>query len=336
MVGNYVPCYRKDTKEVGLYDIITNKWFSNKGSGTFSKGQDISRAVVITTLATTQDVDSLRTGDIEFSGVKSFKETIKSTVGNGKNAMTIGNGYLANSNGYLEIGYPNKAFRFYNDAIRSMGTLRPQTDNVDSLGTDINRYKNLYLSGNITNGSDVDIAVDNLVSTDTLNNYYTKDESNKLHQDLIEVAEGKAQTYVISVDAAAEGSTNAALKSEEDSLEVVINDTTFLQLTDGSNLLLKDVENGQIVLIKEINYPDRFIDIVEKSDEKPSKIKFHMLESRKVEIGNVVTTDTEQTITGRKIWLENLIRGDVSGRYLTIGESNKPWDKAFITYLNSP
>lgn len=301
MVGNYVPCYNKETKEVGVYDIITNKWLPNNGTGSFTKGKNISRAVVITTLATTQDYESLKNGDIELSGVKTFKDTIKSMVANGKNAMTIGNGYLANSNGYLEIGYPNKAFRFYNDAIRSLGTLRPQTDNVDSLGTDINRYKNLYLSGNITNGSDVNIAVDKLVSTDTLNNYYTKDESNKLHQDLVEVAQGKAQTYVISVDAAAEGSTNAALKSEEDSLEIAVDDTTFLQLTDGSNLLLKDVENGQIVLIQEINYPDRFVDIVERSNEKPSKIKFHMLESRKVEIGNVVTTDTEQTITGKKI-----------------------------------
>ena len=38
----FVPCYRKSDGEIGLYDIVKNKFYTNDGTGTFEKGRDIN------------------------------------------------------------------------------------------------------------------------------------------------------------------------------------------------------------------------------------------------------------------------------------------------------
>lgn len=38
---NFVPCYRKSDGEIGLYDIENNVFYTNNGTGDFTKGQDI-------------------------------------------------------------------------------------------------------------------------------------------------------------------------------------------------------------------------------------------------------------------------------------------------------
>ena len=41
IVRDYIPCYKKSSNEIGLYDIINNKFYTNNGTGAFSKGKDI-------------------------------------------------------------------------------------------------------------------------------------------------------------------------------------------------------------------------------------------------------------------------------------------------------
>ena len=169
------------------------------------------------------------------------------------------------------------------------------------------------------------------------NDYYTKAEADAKHTEVVEVAEGKTKTYVLSAEDATEGSSNSLLKSNNDLVEIDITENSFVVLTDGSQLKLQNLNIGQIILVTEVGYPDRFVDITGRyEDGSISKIGFRILESRKMDLDSYVDKTSEQTISGRKTWMENIIRGDASGRYLTIGESNKPWDKAFITYLNSP
>ncbi len=36
----FIPCYRKADGEIGLYEIIENKFYANKGEGKFLKGND--------------------------------------------------------------------------------------------------------------------------------------------------------------------------------------------------------------------------------------------------------------------------------------------------------
>lgn len=52
LIRNYIPCYSKttvtnadgnscSTGTIGLYDKVENKFYTNKGSGTFTKGNDV-------------------------------------------------------------------------------------------------------------------------------------------------------------------------------------------------------------------------------------------------------------------------------------------------------
>lgn len=36
-----IPCYRKSDGEIGMYDLVNNVFYTNKGSGTFTKGPDV-------------------------------------------------------------------------------------------------------------------------------------------------------------------------------------------------------------------------------------------------------------------------------------------------------
>lgn len=41
LVHNYIPCYRISDSVIGLYDVVTNVFYVNAGTGTFSKGPDM-------------------------------------------------------------------------------------------------------------------------------------------------------------------------------------------------------------------------------------------------------------------------------------------------------
>ena len=40
LVRNLIPCYRKADNEIGLYDLVSNTFFTNAGTGTFTKGNN--------------------------------------------------------------------------------------------------------------------------------------------------------------------------------------------------------------------------------------------------------------------------------------------------------
>ena len=41
LVREYVPCYRKTDNEIGLYELVNSVFYTNNGTGTFNKGNDI-------------------------------------------------------------------------------------------------------------------------------------------------------------------------------------------------------------------------------------------------------------------------------------------------------
>lgn len=40
LVRNFIPCYKISNNEIGLYDIVNNVFYTNAGTGTFTKGAD--------------------------------------------------------------------------------------------------------------------------------------------------------------------------------------------------------------------------------------------------------------------------------------------------------
>jgi len=77
------------------------------------------------------------------------------TTSNGNNFIENGTFRLnLDSNGKVVVGQNNNEIKFYDSNIRINSTiLRPQSDNTTDLGTTSYRFKDLYLSGVISNGT---------------------------------------------------------------------------------------------------------------------------------------------------------------------------------------
>ena len=58
IIHDYIPCYKKDDGEIGLYDTIDNTFYENQGTGAFNKGSDVSY-VTSQTLVSTDEIHTL-------------------------------------------------------------------------------------------------------------------------------------------------------------------------------------------------------------------------------------------------------------------------------------
>lgn len=41
LLRDFVPCYRKSDEAIGMYDVVTGTFFTNGGTGTFTKGPNV-------------------------------------------------------------------------------------------------------------------------------------------------------------------------------------------------------------------------------------------------------------------------------------------------------
>ena len=44
-VRDFVPCFRKSDEEIGLYDLVSDTFFTNEGSGSFKKGENVNGSI---------------------------------------------------------------------------------------------------------------------------------------------------------------------------------------------------------------------------------------------------------------------------------------------------
>lgn len=44
LVRNFIPCYRKSDEEIGVYDLVNKVFYTNAGTSTFAKGNNVSNA----------------------------------------------------------------------------------------------------------------------------------------------------------------------------------------------------------------------------------------------------------------------------------------------------
>ena len=58
IIRDFVPCYRKSDGVIGLYDKIEGKFYTNQGTGTFLKGNNVNNNTAIQTQQTQQTTES--------------------------------------------------------------------------------------------------------------------------------------------------------------------------------------------------------------------------------------------------------------------------------------
>ena len=154
-----------DSGTITLGSLLVNAgdnvvWVENGGVGEWDA------------LAGTIDVSNLvdLTSAQTITGLKTFANTITSTVANETNAFSWGTFYLTpDSNGKMNVGQSNNQIKFYDSNIRVDATLlRPQANNTTDLGDSTNKFKNLYISTRIYTpaidneaGGDISVIVGN-------------------------------------------------------------------------------------------------------------------------------------------------------------------------------
>ena len=57
LVFDGVPCYRKSDNEIGMYDLVSNTFFTNAGTGTFNTGSVVSKKSVGDLVTDTSDIN---------------------------------------------------------------------------------------------------------------------------------------------------------------------------------------------------------------------------------------------------------------------------------------
>lgn len=56
LTAKFIPCYRKSDNEIGMYDTVSKQFFTNQGTGTFLKGNDVYHSNVFDLLKTKKKI----------------------------------------------------------------------------------------------------------------------------------------------------------------------------------------------------------------------------------------------------------------------------------------
>lgn len=196
------------------------------------------------------------TSNQTITGVKTFEgEKLRIKATDKANYFYVkpdGNGYNA------KIGFQSDNLMLSNAYVYSLKHFIPNSNNTLDLGISANKWRDLYLAGNLTDGTNsVTIAkienTDNKVTSISNLSTDTQYPSAKCVYDNIqnvrEIADGKKQTYVVS------DVTNPLFNSQSDlvDLETSITDV-------GGNVIDKDDLNiGDTIYVTELDVPDRWV-----------------------------------------------------------------------------
>ena len=165
LIRDFVPCYRVSDNEIGLYDLVNGVFYTNQGTGTFAKGNDVSEIGTLQLPA-----------PLEIAGVNTAHNTFQIT----------NNGYVFTRN-VFERAYQSGDESLSNVLTDMTNTLyqlsTPQVINIPKkhlgfvdLGT-----LNLALSGGFWQGNVNNIA---FVSASSMPNVYCCDYMNDTYAHL--------------------------------------------------------------------------------------------------------------------------------------------------------
>ena len=160
LVRNFIPCYKKSNNEIGLYDTINDVFYTNNGTGTFLKGDDIIKLpsayqrVEYIESTGTQYIDTNYTPNQNTKAYTKFNSnTLQSGLYSSSNKFTA---YI-NSNGNWRFGSTTVRINpsigvLYTSVQDKTGVIINETDvyNYDDTVTDFTSTATLRLMFNST------------------------------------------------------------------------------------------------------------------------------------------------------------------------------------------
>lgn len=195
--------------------------------------------------------------------------------------------YFWNESTYIQKPMGVEALEFYisnnlalsirKNRLNVYGTIGTESSYVSGIfGTNI-KGKVIYQNNKqVANKEDIPTKLSQL-ENDT--NYATQEDLNSS----IEVAEGKTKTYVITTN------DNGSFNVSTD--DVVISISGNIITTDSTTVSLSDLKLGDIVLIKELDVPDRYVGVITDTD-----VTFYKMETSKVDLSGYATKTEVNTM----------------------------------------
>lgn len=245
-------------------------------------------------------------------------ENIAEKFGDGNTACIIkGAGFLS-MYGLIQVRY---AGGIYEVKFTSFDNLKQYNEYVSD-STTLYNFFNTYTNSNttyqpfITEDNKLDYSlINNTPTIPTKVSELTNDKGYVIHSELeqyatqddltnvIEISEGKTATYVINTG------SNSWFNTTEDTITIA--NTNALFTTSAKVVYLTDLKLGDIVLIKELDIPDRYVGVITDTD-----VTFYKMETSKIKLDdyalkteiptNYVTTNTTQTISEEKTFTKTI------------------------------
>lgn len=93
LVRDFVPCYRKSDNVIGMYDLVTNTFFTNAGDGTFLKGADLNHYKIPIISYNDTDCGIVDLGSLTWTGGSSYFSARLNGIKHAPSASSKGNIY---------------------------------------------------------------------------------------------------------------------------------------------------------------------------------------------------------------------------------------------------
>ena len=118
LVRDFIPCYLKSTGEIGLYDLVENKFYGNNGTGLFLKGDNVDTTILSSEYQQVEYIESTGTQYIDTGYVQKIKPKIVTEMAIINSADTDLFGNLSADNGCFIVDTLGKVL-FYRYGLSS-------------------------------------------------------------------------------------------------------------------------------------------------------------------------------------------------------------------------
>ena len=113
LVRNFVPCYRKSDNTIGLYDTVEGKLYTNIGSGTFLKGENVGYITETSDLVANEDHTLYARWKADGLTVENYGQTVNYSVEVNDTTLNNWKLFMIDNDGYAYVIYgdylPNAA-----------------------------------------------------------------------------------------------------------------------------------------------------------------------------------------------------------------------------------
>ena len=304
LVRDLVPCYRKSDGVIGMYDTVSGNFLVNQGTDEFIKGSDTTYIYTVNQeLATLEEIAeayvSLDTNQT-ITGSKTFDNTIHV----GRYQQTYPTVYFDGANIGRSIAFQAENYRFKilasNTVIGEINTgtsgvqsytyrfqnTTPTITETFSLGNSQLKWKDLYLSGNLTDGTNT-ISIADIASKSglpTTTSQLTNDSGF-----ITNTVDDLSNYYKTS---------DTYSKEEVDSLINAINGLNFsiVEILPTENISTNTIYLVPLTSSTINNIYEEFIYL---------NNQWESIGTTQIDLSNYITKDTAEEITSTKTWLNN-------------------------------